>query len=120
VTVFVLALISLWGWAHNVAAIGVAVASGVIATGAQWVLNEYFPGSTQLAALDLLPTVIWLLLMGLVVQYLPVRTTKLGESNTVYGEKDRPTIIHVYTPSEATASVADEQAVAVGAAMGMG
>ena len=119
VTVFVLALISLWGWAYNVAAIGVAVASGVIVTGAQWVLNEYLPSSTQLAALDLLPAVIWLLLMGLVVQYLPVRTTKLGESNTVYGEKDRPTITHVYTPSEATASVADDQTVAVGAAMGM-
>ena len=68
VTVFVLVLISLWGWAHNVGAVGVAVASGVIAAGAQWVLNEYLPGSTQLAVLDLLPTVIWLLLMGLVVQ----------------------------------------------------
>jgi enamine deaminase RidA (YjgF/YER057c/UK114 family) len=45
------------GWAHNVAAVGVAVASGVIAAGAQWVLDEYLPGSTQLAARDLLPAV---------------------------------------------------------------
>lgn len=119
VTVFVLALVSLWGWAHNVAAIGVAVASGMIAAGTQWALNEYLPGSTQLAVLDLLPTVIWLLLMGLVVQYLPTRAAKLGESNTGYGEKGRPTITRLDPPSRGTASVGDEQAVAVGAATGM-
>jgi patatin-related protein len=119
VTVFVLVLISLWGWAHNVAAVGVAVGSGVIATGIQWLLNEYLPGSTQLAVYDLLPTVTWLLLVGLVVQYIPVRTSKPGARDTVYGEKDRPTITHLFSTTEYSGSVSEGQTIAVSAATGM-
>jgi predicted acylesterase/phospholipase RssA len=118
VTVSVLVLISAWGWAHNGAAVGVAVTSGVIAAGAQWALDEYWSSSMGLDGLDLLPTLIWLLLMGLVMQYLPVRRTKAGETNTAYGEKDRPTITRLYTPAEPAGPVRGDQ-IAVGAGPGV-
>lgn len=96
VTVALLVLISLWGWAANIWAIVTAAGCAVIAGYAQYAADELIPGHPYLPIFDILPAVMWMVLLGLVVQFIPTREmtmTKDPAPNTPYGERGRPLLI---------------------------
>jgi patatin-related protein len=80
---------SLWGWAQNWAVIPVAGAAVGLGYAAQKALNT-FGFDERHAIFHLLPAAVWLVVVGLLVQYVPCRALAGGERNTRYGERNRP------------------------------
>ena len=93
VTAGILSLNSLWGWASDRATLSVAGLATGIGFLSQWGLSHLLLAERH-AAWDLLPGMVWLIVVGLVVQYLPCRSldAERSERNTLYGEKDRPVV----------------------------
>lgn len=83
---------SLWGWAQNWAAIAVTMLATALGGWSQWGLDDRLADAH--AVFDLLPMLIWLLVIGLLAQYIPCRLLDAGrtERHTSYGEKNRPVI----------------------------
>jgi hypothetical protein len=78
-----LTFISLWGWVQLEWVIACVLAGTILGGMAQYVLEYWL----HLPIFDLLPTVIWMLGLGIVLPRLPVI-----DSDDDYGETDRPTI----------------------------
>jgi hypothetical protein len=77
--VALLILVSLWGWVDNKSAVGCTVIGAAVAGFTQWVLDD--PGVRDWGVFDVLPTLMWMVLMGAVVTWLPIRRTKYGEAD---------------------------------------
>ncbi|WP_081631560.1 DUF3376 domain-containing protein [Nocardia sp. 348MFTsu5.1] len=76
----VLAGLSVWGWVARWWATLVIAACGLLAVGAQHVLDNRFEWSKDWAIWDLLPAGIWIVFLALTVGCLPARDRGFGES----------------------------------------
>jgi hypothetical protein len=89
VAVALLIFISLWGWADNTWTVVCTLGGAGLAVLAQWLLDDRFAKDWRLW--DLVPTLIWMGILGLVIAVLPVRRSKDGKPAN-YGETDVPII----------------------------
>jgi Protein of unknown function (DUF3376)/Patatin-like phospholipase len=90
--VALLILISLWGWADNKWAIGCTVVGAGLAGLVQWLLDDHIAADGR--PWDVIPALMWMIMLGAVVSKLPVRSAKNGKPAN-YGETDVPVVKRV-------------------------
>lgn len=100
-----LTFISLWGWASNGWAVLSVALAALCGAGAQWILDERWAAGWRLW--DLLPTAVWMLVVGLIAPKMPYRPDN-------YGDTDAPQLIAPAARPETAADHAPSNA-AVGA-----